>query len=330
MSTCEKTRRIGITLGDPNGIGPEIVLKALGEFRKSGEEGVELLPIGDPELIQATARRFELPLVPCFRGEEAAPFPVPEFGKVTASAGAASAAWVEQGITACLSGELDALVTGPISKEAWKLAGKEYPGHTELLAERCGTKRFGMLLEGGGLRVMLATRHLPLRRVAEQLTEHDIRLAVELLVEGLPLLGVSSPRIAVCGLNPHAGDGGAIGTEERDWIAPLLRRMEDEGLPVSGPHPADTVFHQAVRLGQFDAVVALYHDQGLAPLKLWAFDEGVNLTFGLPLVRTSPDHGTAFGIAGRGVARPDSLLAAIRRALQLSTQPLPWTRALSA
>jgi 4-hydroxythreonine-4-phosphate dehydrogenase len=169
-----------------------------------------------------------------------------------------------------------------------------------------------------------------LRRVAEVLNEHEIRLAVELLCEGLPLLGVSSPRIAICGLNPHAGDGGAIGDEEIEWIDPLIRELAAEGKPVSGPHPADTVFHQAALRGEFDAIVALYHDQGLAPLKLWAFDEGVNLTLGLPIVRTSPDHGTAFGIAGRGIARPDSMIAAVRAALQLASQPWPWTRAASA
>jgi 4-hydroxythreonine-4-phosphate dehydrogenase len=179
---------------------------------------------------------------------------------------------------------------------------------------------------------MLATRHLPLRQVADRLNEEEIRMAVELLLEGLPALGIPEPRIAICGLNPHAGDGGAIGNEEVEWISPLIQRMVSEGLPVSGPWPADTVFHQAVHLHAFDAVVALYHDQGLAPLKLWAFDEGVNITLGLPVIRTSPDHGTAFGIAGRNLAKPDSMIAAIRTAATLARSGLPavWTQAPSA
>jgi 4-hydroxythreonine-4-phosphate dehydrogenase len=310
---------IGISIGDPNGIGPELTLKVL-----AARPDLPLIPIGDPDLLASQARAFGLPLPrEILRGEGPA-FPVSCPGAIGAAAGAASAAWVDAGILACLRGELRALVTAPISKEAWHLAGVPFPGHTELLAERCGTQRFGMLLAGKGLRVMLATRHIPLREVAERLGPANIRLAVDLLREGLPLLGIPAPRIAVCGLNPHAGDGGTLGREEVDWIAPLLRDMQAEGLPVSGPWPADTVFHRAVQ-GDFDAIVALYHDQGLGPLKLWAFDEGVNITLGLPMVRTSPDHGTAFGIAGRGVARPDSFLAALDTAVLLSSRPLPWT-----
>lgn len=294
--------RIGLTLGDPNGIGPEIVRKVRDVFA-ARPGGAELIPIGDAD------------------------FPARP-GVISAEAGAVSAAWVREGVAACLRGELDALVTAPISKEAWNLAGVPYPGHTELLADLCGTDRFGMLLAGKGLRVMLATRHLPLREVAVKLSAAEIRMAVELLVEGLPAFGVDAPRIAVCGLNPHAGDGGAIGREEVEWIAPLIRDLAAEGFPVSGPWPADTVFHQAVRRNQFDAVVALYHDQGLAPLKLWAFDEGVNVTLGLPIIRTSPDHGTAFGIAGKHLANPDSMIAAVETALRLASHGLPaaWTR----
>jgi len=298
--------RIGLTLGDPNGIGPEIVGKAV-RFFENEPDAPELIPIGD----------WNFPARP---------------GEISARAGALSAAWVCTGVELCLQGKLDALVTAPISKEAWKRAGILHPGHTELLAERCKTRRFGMMLAGKGLRVMLATRHLPLRQVADRLNGEEIRMAVELLLEGLPALGIPEPRIAICGLNPHAGDGGAIGNEEVEWISPLIQRMVSEGLPVSGPWPADTVFHQAAHLHAFDAVVALYHDQGLAPLKLWAFDEGVNITLGLPVIRTSPDHGTAFGIAGRNLAKPDSMIAAIRTAATLARSGLPavWTQAPSA
>ncbi len=329
MLTSDRPPRIGISIGDPNGIGPEIALKAISECGMRSAGFVHVL-IGDPDLLRNEALRLGLPVPECVLPAEGLRFPRATYGEISAEAGAASAAWVETGIAACLAGDLDALVTAPISKEAWKRAHIDFPGHTELLAARCDTERFGMMLMGKGLRVMLATRHIPLRRVPELLNEHEIRLAVDLLCEGLPLLGVPQPRIAVCGLNPHAGDGGAIGSEEVDWIAPLLRRLAAEGKPVSGPHPADTVFHQAAVRGEFDAIVALYHDQGLAPLKLWAFDEGVNLTLGLPIVRTSPDHGTAFGIAGRGIARPDSMIAALHTALHLASRPSPWTRAASA
>lgn len=309
--------RIGISIGDPNGIGPEITLKAI-----AGLPDLPLIPIGDRTLLSRSARELNLPL-PAEIFDPGPAFPDTRPGEISAAAGAASAAWVQAGIQACLQGQLDALVTAPVSKEAWQLAGIGYPGHTELLADACGTSRFGMLLAGAGLRVMLATRHVPLRKVPDALTPDTIRTAAELLVEGLPALGILQPRIAICGLNPHAGDGGAIGDEELTWISPLIRRLAAEGLPVSGPHPADTVFHQAVREQAFDAVIALYHDQGLGPLKLWAFDEGVNLTLGLPIVRTSPDHGTAFGIAGRNLARPHSMTAAIRTAAQLASTPRP-------
>lgn len=314
--------RIGITLGDPNGIGPEVVLKALQAYRGAAE----LIPIGDPDLLRAQAKTLGLPCpVNLLPGEVAYPAAVP--GGIRAEAGAASASWVRTGTLACLNRELDAIVTGPICKESWHLAGIPYPGHTEMLAHLCGTDRFGMLLAGKGLRVMLATRHIPLREVANSLGEPEIRLAVALLAEGLPSLGIPRPRIAVCGLNPHAGDGGTLGREESDWIAPLLERLAAEGYPVTGPCPADTVFHQAVE-GHFDAIVALYHDQGLAPLKLWAFDEGVNITLGLPIIRTSPDHGTAFAIAGQNLARPDSTLSALHTAEALAATGLPaaWTR----
>lgn len=315
--------RIGLSIGDPNGIGPEVVLKAIQAYQGKSE----LLPIGDPDLLRATAATLNLPCPKTIFPVEDI-FPRAVHGDIRAEAGQVSAGWVRTGIRACLNREMDALVTAPICKESWHLAGIPYPGHTEMLADLCNTTRFGMMLAGKGLRVMLATRHIPLKDVAAQLTETEIRMAVELLVEALPALGVPQPRIAVCGLNPHAGDGGTLGREEVDWIAPLISRLAAEGLPVTGPHPADTVFHQAVH-GAHDAIVALYHDQGLAPLKLWAFDEGVNITLGLPIIRTSPDHGTAFAIAGQNLARPDSTLAAIHTAETLATTGLPaaWTRA---
>ncbi len=311
--------RLGISIGDPNGIGPEVTLRAIHAL---ADTHWELVPIGDVDLLTQEADRLQLPPPKQILSSPAC-YPDPDYGKVCKAAGAASAAWVEDGIAACLEGQFDGLITAPICKEAWQLAGIPFPGHTELLADRCNTSHFGMLLQGKGLRVMLATRHLPLREVAEQLCAQDIRTAVELLQEGLPLFGISTPRIAICGLNPHAGDGGTLGREEVEWIAPLIRQLAGEGFPVTGPHPADTVFHAAVQ-GEHDAIVALYHDQGLGPLKLWAFDEGVNITLGLPMVRTSPDHGTAFAIAGKGQARSDSMQEAIRSAARLAEHPHPW------
>jgi len=219
-----------------------------------------------------------------------------------------------------LQGQAQALVTAPLSKEALKLAGERHPGHTELLAELAGLQpdEVGMLLAGGGLRVFLVTRHQSLRSAITGLTPGAIVAAARLAGRGIAeAFGIRRPRLALAALNPHAGEAGAFGDEERRVLAPALKRLARErGFSVKGPLPADTVFVQAVR-GAFDAVLCLYHDQGLIPLKLLAFDSGVNVSIGLPIIRTSVDHGTAFDIAGRGVARPDSLLAAIQVAVQM-------------
>ena len=312
--------RIGVSIGDPNGIGVEVALRATIEV-SSQESEVSVFLIGDRNLIFSESQKLGVPCPKIL--DPGCLYPEARYGETSAEAGKASAAWVDAGIQACLKGELNALVTAPINKHAWDLAGIDFPGHTELLGARCGTERFGMMLMGKGLRVFLATRHLPLSQVANALDESDVRLGVELLSKGLSWMGISDPNIAVCGLNPHAGDGGTLGKEEQEWIAPLIQKMKAEGFGVSGPHPADTVFYQAVN-GEYDAVLAMYHDQGLGPLKLLAFDEGVNVTLGLPMIRTSPDHGTAFGIAGKGMARPDSMIHAIQAAHELTQRPNPW------
>jgi 4-hydroxythreonine-4-phosphate dehydrogenase len=203
------------------------------------------------------------------------------------------------------------------------MAGIPFPGHTEMLAALTGTRRFAMMLAGGGLRVVLATRHLPLARVAKAVTADAIREAAELTVESLPWLGFPEGRIAICALNPHAGDGGLLGSEERTVIGPEIRALRRRGYPVDGPVPADVVFYQALQ-GRYAAVVALYHDQGLGPLKMLAFDSGINVTLGLPLVRTSPDHGTAFDVAWSGKASPGSMIEAVRLASRLARRPNPW------
>jgi 4-hydroxythreonine-4-phosphate dehydrogenase len=327
---------VGITLGDINGVGPEVALKAA---QRRWPAGTRLVLIGSAPALAAQAAALEIPCPPAWDpATGVAPSrkvtcwdPTPGVrprwrpGRLAADAGLAAHGWILAAVDGCLGGTLDAMVTAPINKAGFELAGVTFPGHTELLAHRTETRRFAMMLFGGPLRVVLVTRHLPLRAVAEAVTAPAIEEAVTLVHEALPWLGLPTGRIAVCGLNPHAGDGGRIGHEDRDIVAPVVRALRRRRIDVQGPFAADTVFHQA-RLGAFDAVVAMYHDQGLAPLKTIAFDEGVNLTLGLPIVRTSPDHGTAYPIAGTGVAREASMVEAIRTALMLTHRPNPWRR----
>jgi len=326
-----KPLRIGITLGDTNGIGPEVALRAV--YQRRWPAGTRFVLLGPPALVAAQARRFRLPAppagTPAARARVVVWEPEPTAltwrpGTLDPAVSAAAGGWIRAAVAACLRGDLHALVTAPISKEGFHQAGLQVPGHTELLADLCGTRRFAMMLFGGPLRVVLATRHLPLAEVPRALTPAAVEDAIRITAEALPWLGSRRARVAVCGLNPHAGEGGDLGREEIEVIAPVLRRLRQAGLNVAGPLPGDTVFHQAAR-GDYDAVVAMYHDQGLAPLKLLAFDRGVNVTLGLPIVRTSPDHGTAFDIAGRGRAQPSSMAEAIRWAIRLAGRRNPWT-----
>ncbi|HEY6000743.1 MAG TPA: 4-hydroxythreonine-4-phosphate dehydrogenase PdxA, partial [bacterium] len=243
--------------------------------------------------------------------------PLPPLGRPGAAGGRAALEALSEAICLALDGRVAGIVTAPISKEAIRAAGSPFPGHTELLAAFTGTKRYAMMLVGGPLRVVLATIHEPLARVPALITPRVVRETIALTWEAVRDLGLRRPRIAVCGLNPHAGEAGLMGREERRIIGPAVRAMAAKGVPVTGPLPADTVFFRAAR-GEFAAVVAMYHDQGLGPLKTLAFDTGVNVTLGLPIVRTSVDHGTAFDIAGKGVASPASLLAAVELAATLA------------
>ncbi len=329
--------RIGITLGDLNGIGPEIAFQAA--CRRSWPAGVRFVLIGGGKAVeqQAEALGLRMPVAwepgakdPRSRVWLWQPAAVDRRltwrpGRVSAAAARAAGQWIRAAADACMAGHLDAMVTAPIHKEGFHRAGIDFPGHTELLAQQTGTAEFGMMLIGDPLRVMLATRHVPIARVPEVLTRGAVRQAIRLTADALPWLGCPAGKIAVCGLNPHAGDGGVIGREEIDTIAPVIRAERRRGTPVEGPVPADTVFHQAIR-GEWQAIVAMYHDQGLAPLKMHAFDRGVNLTLGLPIVRTSPDHGTAYPLAGTGRADASSMCAAIRTAIQLARRPNPWRR----
>ncbi|MFA7579849.1 4-hydroxythreonine-4-phosphate dehydrogenase PdxA [Castellaniella sp.] len=242
------------------------------------------------------------------------------WGRVDARAGQGAYEYLCHAIDDAQAGRLRALVTAPLNKEAMQLAGLKFPGHTEILAQRSGTSRYAMMLANDELRVLLVTIHIPLARVPEAISQGAELDAMRLAHLACLQSGVAAPRIAVAGLNPHAGENGAFGTEEIRIIEPAIAQARAEGLDVSGPWPGDTVFMRA-RQGEFDIVVAQYHDQGLIPVKYLGLDTGVNVTVGLPFVRTSVDHGTAFDIAGKGVAQADSLAAAIRMALQMSARP---------
>jgi 4-hydroxythreonine-4-phosphate dehydrogenase len=244
-------------------------------------------------------------------------------GKTGPTEGLASMLWIRTAVAGCQTGQFDAIVTGPICKASVQAAGFDFPGHTEYLAHLSGSKKFAMMLMGGPLRVVLVTRHLPLASVAGAITRKKVFNAVEMADLGIKWLGLPKKNIGVCALNPHAGDDGLLGGEEQTIIAPVIRRLRQRGMKIEGPVPADVIFHQAMQ-NKFGAIVAMYHDQGLAPLKMIAFENGVNLTLGLSFVRTSPDHGTAFDIAGKGVANAESMMAAINLAIKLARRPNPW------
>ena len=321
---------LAITMGDPSGIGPEIVVKALASPRLW--RACRPIVIGRRPVLEAAARAIDagiafapfgeaLPLATRSRCPlvESGPErdPLPRLGRVSAVGGRAALEAITLAICLALDRRVEAIVTAPISKEAIRAAGSPFPGHTEMLAAFTGARRHAMMLVGGPLRVSLATIHVPLALVPSLITPRGVREVIELTWEAVRSFGIRAPKIAVCGLNPHAGEGGIMGEEERLVIAPAVRALAKKGIPVSGPYPADTIFFRAAR-GEFAAVVAMYHDQGLGPLKTLAFDTGVNLTLGLPIIRTSVDHGTAFDIAGRGLASPESLLAAIELAATMA------------
>lgn len=337
-------QHIAVTLGDPGGIGPEVIARALSPAVRRGRwGGLGFVVHGSASALQAACEVIGVepywaqvergsPLVAAAlvhdvvlvdadaalaRGGDGG---APAFERrATRLGGMLSYAWVEDAIASVgwSEGAPAAIVTGPISKTAWNLAGqKRFPGHTEMFAARLGAKRFVMMFEGPRLRVSLATVHIPLMDVRDVLTIGRVYDAIDLGIEGCKRLGVARPRAAVCGLNPHAGESGLMGDEEGRLIEPAIQVAVEHGMDVRGPFPADTVFNRAVG-GEFDLVVAMYHDQGLIPVKLLDRDSSVNITMGLPIVRTSPDHGTAFDIAGRGVADAGSMIAAIDAAVRM-------------
>jgi len=317
-------------MGDVTGIGPEVTLKALAAEPPAPE--LCFLLIGHSGQIRSLLRRLGLALrLESYSGqrepghvyvlENASPELAQPLPCGAPEAARAAFAWVKDGAERCLRGELDALVTAPVNKEAIVRAGIPFVGQTELLSQIARTERTAMMLlgqdlHGRWLRVALATTHLPLKSVPDQLIQPKLEAVIELASAACRDLGLPRQRVGVCGLNPHAGEGGQMGTEEIETIGPAVAAARGRGIDAVGPLSADALFYYAFR-GDFDAVVAMYHDQGLAPLKMVAFEQGVNWTLGLPFVRTSPDHGTAYDIAGQNKANPSSMLAALRLAAQL-------------
>jgi 4-hydroxythreonine-4-phosphate dehydrogenase len=310
--------RIAITCGEPAGVGPEVALKAVSTGLP---EGVEPVLVG-PESVWRGARGL-LPVGTDAGRRQTVEVSAPEtadwgWGKPTEASGRIAAEAVETAARLALEGGVEALVTAPLTKRGLMAAGRPYPGHTELLEALCRKGKATMMLAGSRLRVVLVTTHAPLAKVPTLITRESVFQTVCAAHRGLEEdLGILRPRIGVAALNPHGGEEGAFGREEKTAVGPAVADARREGVDAEGPLPADSLFHRAVE-GQFDAVVAMYHDQGLVALKLLHFHDGVNVTLGLPIVRTSPDHGTAFDIAGRGVARADSFREAIRWAAEIA------------
>ena len=331
---------IGISMGDPMGIGAEVVAKSLCDPAIS--RIARFVVYGQNQLLVDAAERAGLrpawfrlakegltsqraiaaePVVVDYGHEDT----LPREHAPSRAGGLLSKAFVEDAITDALRPvgdprRLDAVVTGPISKESWSMAGFRWPGHTELFAARCKTPHHTMLFESPRLRVALATAHVGLMEIRDLLTIGRVFDPIELGAAHCRRLGVDRPRVAVCGLNPHAGERGLFGDEEKRVIGPAIDMARNAGIDAHGPFPGDTIFIDAAA-GKWDLVVAMYHDQGLIPVKLLGFDRAVNVTVGLPIVRTSPDHGTAFGIANRNAASPNSMKAAIELAAKLARQP---------
>lgn len=304
-------------MGDPSGIGPEVVLKALASPRVYGL--ADFLLIGDGRVLDAAARRFGMKMRPDLLDLRNVPPGIFRFGVSDPAFGRASVEYLDSAIRIIAGGAADCLVTGPINKRSILSAGfRGFQGHTEYLAEKTGTDRCAMMFVGRELKITLVTRHIALADVGRAITPAGVLKAIGLTHMYLrKYFGIREPRIGVSGLNPHAGEGGVFGSDEARAIIPAIRTAARTMRSVSGPYPPDVIFHDALK-GRFDAVIAMYHDQGLIPFKLLYFKDGVNLTLGLPFVRTSPDHGTAFDIAGKGVADPSSTIEAIRLACRLA------------
>ena len=323
-------KKLAITMGDPGGVGPEIIVRALNSSAVRNyyapivigdasvmEEALNLLKLNvqlrlikSPEESEPTRRdRFieliDMGVIKKFRKN-----------KPTAEGGKACVSYIKKAVEVAVKKQVHGIVTAPISKEALKIAGFKWPGHTEMLADLTKTRDYAMMLMGGNLRVILVTIHTALKNVPALITEKRILKTIRLAKKACDMLKIKKPRIAVAALNPHAGEAGMFGDEEKKKIIPAIREAVKERIPVSGPYPPDTIFYKAYK-GEVDIIVCMYHDQGLIPLKMIAFDQGVNTTIGLPFIRTSPDHGTAYDIAWKGIANPTSMIEAIKVAAML-------------
>ena len=323
-------KKLAITMGDPGGVGPEIIVKALSSAgiqdycrsiiigdRGPLEDAIALLKLPDRlRIIQSPEKSrpvhqgriidlIDLGIAKKFKK-----------GKPTAGGGEASVHYIRKAVELALDKHVDGIVTAPISKQAVHMAGFKWPGHTEMLAEMTQTKDYAMMFVGGPLKIILVTIHTALKQVPSLISKDRIVMTLRLAKKACDMLGIKAPKIAVAGLNPHAGEAGLFGDEEIKKITPAIQEALKKGLPVSGPFPPDVIFHKAYK-GEVDLIVCMYHDQGLIPLKMIAFDKGVNMTVGLPFIRTSPDHGTAYDIAWKGIADPSSMIEAIKLAAKL-------------
>jgi len=319
-------------MGDPAGVGPEIIVRTVSDIviREScvpvvvGDRLVleEALRLTDStlklNLIQSPDQALSSPEVLNLIDQNLATTDSSTFEKnrATADNGRACVGYIRKAVDLALGHEVDAVVTAPITKEALKLAGVTWPGHTEMIAEMTGTKDYAMMLAGGPLRVILVTIHTSIKSVPAMITKASVLKTIRLARRACDMMDIKEPRIAVAGLNPHAGEAGMFGDEEINAILPAIEAARLSGIDCTGPHPPDTLFHKAYN-GAVDIIVCMYHDQGLIPLKMIAFDKGVNATIGLPIIRTSPDHGTAYDIAWKGVADPSSMTEAITFAARL-------------
>ena len=308
---------IAITVGDMNGIGPEVVLKAISA--RATQAVCQPLLVGPWQVFRHYAKVLRIDIPPLFVSEPDGPLTAGiKPGKVSTAAGRIADGAIRRGVELVLGGFADALVTAPVSKTAMRMGGNRFPGQTEFLQRLTRSRRVAMMLVAGTFRVGLVTIHVPLSKVASLLTRaratETIRVVYDALVSDW---GIRHPRLAVLGLNPHAGEDGQIGSDERRVLLPVIKRFDTEGLAIEDPFPADSFFARGLHK-KYDAVIAMYHDQGLIPLKMSAGGRGVNVTAGLPIVRTSPDHGTGFDIAGKGIADAGSMIEAITTAVDLS------------
>ena len=309
--------RVAITLGDPAGVGPEVTVKALADPELTPL--AQWIVVGSRAIAENAARQLACEIPGSVAWEDIAE-PQPdafEIGKVSANSGAAAVKYIQRAVEMCLDGRADAMTTAPVNKEAVGLSGLAFTGHTEYIAEATGATESRMLLVNDRLAVVHVTTHVALRRACDA-TEQRVLRTLELGHEAMVRMGRGEQPIAVCGLNPHAGEHGLFGSEDRDVVEPAIHAARAKGIPCSGPYPADTIFLRASS-GEFGMVVAMYHDQGHIPMKLLDFASTVNVSLGLPIIRTSVDHGTAMDIAGRGIAEPNNMKAALKLAARMAS-----------